>query len=323
MGNTPKEQETKLAYAVPALVDLAAKGYAIIITHGNGPQVGMIKNAFAESGKYDLDIPDLDLPECTAMSQGYIGFHLQKAIRKELNKRELSHHIATIVTQIVVDPHDKAFLGPTKPIGPYYTRKEAEKISANQPNAVFTNDTGRGFRQLVPSPKPLKIIEKDAIEQLLVRKFIVIACGGGGIPIIKSGFSGYKGVNAVIDKDFAAAKLAEEVNARYLFILTNIDHVSLNFRTKNETPLAAISTKEAKQYIDEGQFADGSMLPKMEAAVDFAESGPNRTVVIAALEKAADAIDGKTGTRITADQYSEGWFVPAHHLNTPAWFHQS
>jgi carbamate kinase len=217
LGNTPVEQERNIDHAVPALVDLITKGYEIIITHGNGPQVGMIQNAFAEGAKHSEKIPDVPLAECTAMSQGYIGFHLQKALRRELRARELPWHVASVVTQVAVDPTDPAFRHPTKPIGAYYTKEEAEKRSVHEKGAVYADDAGRGWRKVVPSPKPLRILEKESILHLLDHEFVVIACGGGGVPVVKTGFERYESVDAVIDKDFAAAKLAEEVNAKYLF----------------------------------------------------------------------------------------------------------
>ncbi|MBQ1252586.1 MAG: carbamate kinase, partial [Firmicutes bacterium] len=194
LGNTPEEQERNIDHAVPALVDLITKGYEIIITHGNGPQVGMIQNAFAEGGKHSEKIPDVPLAECTAMSQGYIGFHLQKALRRELRARELPWHVASVVTQVAVDPTDPAFRHPTKPIGAYYTKEEAEKRSVHEKGAVYADDAGRGWRKVVPSPKPLRILEKESILHLLDHEFVVIACGGGGIPVVKTGFERYESV---------------------------------------------------------------------------------------------------------------------------------
>jgi carbamate kinase len=300
LGNTPNEMEEKITAIIPLLEHLIVNGFQIVITHGNGPQVGMIKNAFAKSSKNDEDIPDAALADCTAMSQGYIGFHLQKTIGAELQKRALPIHIAGIITQISVDPLDIAFFHPTKPIGPFYTRKEAEIISAKNSSAIFSDDAGRGFRQLVPSPKPRDILEKEVIRQLLNQQNIVIACGGGGIPVTAKGLFGLNRVDAVIDKDFAAGKLAQEIDADYFLILTNIDRVKIHFRTHREKDLIDITGEEARRYIAEDQFAPGSMLPKIEAAVAFAESNSKRTAIIASLEHALDAMAGKSGTRITA-----------------------
>ena len=320
LGNNPKEQEENIEKAVPALIDLITNGYEIIITHGNGPQVGMIQNAFAEGCRAADNIPEVPLAECTAMSQGYIGYHLQKALRRELRKRELPWHVASVVTQVVVSPSDPAFRHPTKPIGPYYTKEEAEKRSVHEKGAVYADDAGRGWRKVVPSPKPVRILEKESILHLLDYEFVVIACGGGGIPVIPTDAETFESVDAVIDKDFAAAKLAEEVNAKYLFILTAVDAVSINYRTENEKVISEMSVSEAQGYINDGQFAPGSMLPKVEAAIAFAQSGKGRTAIIASLEKAADAVNGKTGTRITmAENEMDQYYIPTDDPKTQLW----
>ena len=299
LGNDSAEQQQKLQAAAPALVGLISQGYEIVLTHGNGPQVGMIKNAFDQGSEASEKIPPMELTECTAMSQGYIGYHLQKALREELRSREMPWHVATIVTQVAVDPQDPAFDNPTKPIGSYYTQEQAEAIMQKYPHMVFKDDAGRGYRRVVPSPRPQTIIEKESILNLLDHEFVVIACGGGGIPVIKAGPDKYQGVAAVIDKDFAGAKLAELVEAEYFFILTAVDRVALNFGQPNEQELEHMTVEEAREYISQNQFAPGSMLPKVEAAIAFAESGIGRTAVIASLDKAPEAISGKTGTKIT------------------------
>lgn len=299
LGNDSQEQQQKLKAAAPALVGLISQGYEIVLTHGNGPQVGMIKSAFDQGSEVSEKIPDMELTECTAMSQGYIGYHLQKALREELREREMPWHVATIVTQVLVDEDDPAFEDPTKPIGSYYSREQAEKLMEKYPHMLFKDDAGRGWRRMVPSPKPQAIIERESILNLLDHEFVVIACGGGGIPVVRETPDKYRGVAAVIDKDFAGAKLAELVDAEYFFILTAVDKVSINFGKPDEVELDHMTVEEAREYISAGQFAPGSMLPKVEAAIAFAESGIGRTAVIASLDKAPEAISGKTGTRIT------------------------
>lgn len=299
LGKDSTEQREKLKNAAPALVGLIAQGYEIILTHGNGPQVGMIKNAFDEGREKDKAIPNMEFPECTAMSQGYIGFHLENAIFTELRRQGMPWHVGTVITQVEVDKNDPAFANPTKPIGAYYTKEQAESIMKASPDKVFKDDAGRGYRRMVPSPKPCAILEKDSILNLLDHEFVVIACGGGGIPVIRKGENEFEGIAAVIDKDFAGAKLAELTEAEYFFILTAVDRVSIHFGTPEETDIEEMTVAEAKEYIKAGHFAPGSMLPKIEAAIAFAQSGKNRTAVIASLEKAPEAILGKTGTRIT------------------------
>ena len=323
LGNTPEEQEANIEAAVPALINLITKGYEIIITHGNGPQVGMIKNAFAAGAKDSAAIPTMPLAECTAMSQGYIGFHHQKALRKELRARELPWHVASVVTQVVVSPKDPAFDRPTKPIGPYYTKEEAEILSKKHTDAVFADDAGRGWRQMVPSPEPRRILEKESILHLLDHEFVVIACGGGGIPVIPVGMDQYKSIDAVIDKDFAAAKLAEEVQAKYLFILTAVDAVSINYGTEREQVITEMTVEKARKFIEEGQFAPGSMLPKVQAAVNFAQSGKGHIAVIASLAKAAEAIEGKSGTRITMEkEENDRFYVPTEDPREQVWLYR-
>lgn len=297
LGDTPEEQQKKIDDAAEALVGLISQGYEIIVSHGNGPQVGMINLAFSMSSSDNEKIPPMPLAECTAMSQGYIGYHLQKGIQKELTREGMPWHVATMVTQVEVDENDEAFKNPTKPIGIYYTEDEAKKLMAENPEKVYIEDAGRGYRRVVASPLPKNIVEKDSILNLLDNEFVVIACGGGGIPVIKTQ-DGYKGVDAVIDKDFASALLAESVDAKYLFILTAVDRVSLNYGKPDEKVLEKMSVKEAEQYCNEGHFAPGSMLPKVKAGIKFAKSKKGRRAVIASLEKAPLAIRGLSGTII-------------------------
>lgn len=297
LGDTPEEQQKRIDDAAEALVGLISQGYEIIVSHGNGPQVGMINLAFSMSSSDNEKIPPMPLAECTAMSQGYIGYHLQKGIQKELTREGMPWHVATMVTQVEVDENDDAFKNPTKPIGIYYTEDEAKKLMAENPEKVYREDAGRGYRRVVASPLPKNIVEKDSILNLLDNEFVVIACGGGGIPVIKTQ-DGYKGVDAVIDKDFASALLAESVDAKYLFILTAVDRVSLNYGKPDEKVLEKMSVKEAEQYCNEGHFAPGSMLPKVKAGIKFAKSKKGRRAVIASLEKAPLAIQGLSGTII-------------------------
>lgn len=298
LGNNPKEQQKMIEDATPSLIGLIKQGHEIIISHGNGPQVGMIKLALDTAASVNDKVPKFQLPECTAMSQGYIGFHLQKGIKKELRKEGMPWHVATVVTQMVVDPNDKAFANPTKPIGSFYTKEEAEEMMRKDPTLHMKEDANRGYRQMVPSPKPVTIAEKDSILNLLDHEFIVIACGGGGIPVVLDENGDYVSVPAVIDKDFASAKLAELVDADYLFILTAVDRVAVNFGKPDQKELDEITVEEAKQLCQEGHFAPGSMLPKVEAAMHFASGRSGRNAVIASLEKAPLAMIGERGTKI-------------------------
>lgn len=298
LGNTPNEQKEKVALASKSLVDFISQGHEIIVCHGNGPQVGMINLAFEAGSKVNNKIVPIELPECTAMSQGYIGYHLQNAIKTELLNRKMPWHVATIVTQVEVDKDDEAFNNPTKPIGGYYTEDEANDMMAADSQVVYREDAGRGYRRIVASPKPVSIVEKDSIIQMIDNEYIVIACGGGGIPVIKSESGGYEGIPAVIDKDFATAKLADTIDAEYLFILTAVDRVAINFGKPNQQEISEMTVEEALQYCDEGHFAPGSMLPKVKAAIEFVQAKEGRKAVIASLEKAALAIEGKSGTVI-------------------------
>ena len=298
LGNTPEEQQRKIDDAAESLVGLIAQGYEIIVSHGNGPQVGTINLAFAESSEKNKKIPEMPMAECTAMSQGYIGFHLQKALRRELRARELPWHVASVVTQIVVDPDDPAFARPTKPIGPFYTAEEAGKLEQEK-GYVMREDAGRGWRRVVPSPLPQKIVEIGAV-RLLWDHAIVITCGGGGVPVVENPDGRLEGVAAVIDKDFAAELLAEQVDADALLILTEVEKVAIRFGKPDQEDLGHLNLAEAARYAEEGQFGVGSMLPKVEAAMKFVRNNPGRKAIITSLDKCLDALDGKTGTVITA-----------------------
>ena len=298
LGNNPGEQQEMIEAACPALIGLISQGHEIIISHGNGPQVGMIQKAFDAASKLDSSVSPMELMECTAMSQGYIGDHLQQGIKKELRVQHMPWHVASVVTQVVVDREDPAFLKPTKPIGSFMTEDEMNRLKEQNPDMAFIEDSGRGYRRVVPSPKPVDIVERDSILNLLDNEYIVIACGGGGIPVYADENGDFVGVPAVIDKDFASAKLAELVDADYLFILTAVDRVAVNFGTPQQKDLETMTVREANAYCEQGQFAPGSMLPKVQAAVSFAKSGKNKRAVIASLKNAPLAMKGKSGTLI-------------------------
>ncbi|MBE6469617.1 MAG: carbamate kinase [Coriobacteriaceae bacterium] len=300
LGDTPEEQIEKVGNAAHALLGLIEQGNEIIITHGNGPQVGMIQNAFAAAHD-SIGAPAMDLPECGAMSQGYIGYHLQQGIGREMHRRYKRWHAATVVTQIECDPDDPAFANPTKPIGPFYTEGQAREIMAENPDMTFVEDSGRGWRRVVASPEPKKIVEADSILNLLDNEFIVIACGGGGIPVVRdyNNKGCYKGVAAVIDKDMGGELLAEDCGADVLFLLTAVEHVAVNFGRPDQVELEEIAADEAERLADEGQFGKGSMEPKVRAAIKFARSRKGRICIIGSLDKAAETMAGLSGTRVT------------------------
>ena len=300
LGSTPAEQRDRVAAACPALVGLIHQGHEIIISHGNGPQVGMIQAAFDTAAKTNPKVAPMPLPECTAMSQGYIGYHLQQGLRRALRAQGMPWQVATVVTQVVVDPDDPAFKNPTKPIGPFYTEEQAKEFMAEDPSKVFVEDSGRGWRRVVASPDPKKIVEADSILNLLDNEFIVIACGGGGIPVVRDyeNKGCYKGVPAVIDKDLGGELLAEDCDADVLFLLTAVEHVAINFGKPNQEELEDLTADEAERLADEGQFGKGSMEPKVRAAIKFARSRKGRTCIIGALDKAAETMAGLSGTRI-------------------------
>ncbi|MBQ1770554.1 MAG: carbamate kinase [Clostridia bacterium] len=295
LGNTPAEQLKLVEGTASAIVDLIEAGNDVVIAHGNGPQVGMINlgmSTAAEAGAIKSSMP---FPECGAMSQGYIGYHLQNGIRNELVKRGIKKTVATVVTQVLVDEKDPAFQHPTKPIGAFYTKEQADKIHEEK-GYTMIEDAGRGYRQVVPSPKPVDVIEKDVVNSLIRDGHVVITVGGGGIPGIEKDGK-LIGTPAVIDKDFASAKLAELIDADMLIILTAVDRVSINYKKPDQKELAHMTVAEAEQYCKEGHFAPGSMLPKVQAAISFAKSG--HKTIIASLENAKDAIAGKSGTSVT------------------------
>lgn len=296
LGNNLTEQMTAVKQTSKAIADLIEAGYEVILSHGNGPQVGMIQLAMEEFSFNNPQYPVVPLSMCVAMSQSYIGYDLENALQEELRQRNISKAVTTIVTQVVVDENDPAFKKPTKPIGRFMTKEEAEQL-VKEKNIQVMEDAGRGYRQVVASPKPKNIVELLTIQTLVDTGQTVIAGGGGGIPVIQEG-NRLKGVNAVIDKDFCSERLAEQADADLLVILTAVEKVCINFGKENQEALGNVSTEKMKQYAQEGQFAPGSMLPKVEAAIKFAESKPGRKTLITLLEKAKEGLSGKTGTLI-------------------------
>jgi carbamate kinase len=296
LGETLPEQMKAVQETAVAIADLIEAGHQVVITHGNGPQVGMISQAMTELARNHPKHPMAPLSVCVAMSQGYIGYDLQNVLREELLNRNVPRPVATVITQMEVDPDDPAFQHPVKPIGPFMTKEEAE-ASAERGNDVM-EDAGRGWRRVVASPKPKSIVEIESGRTLLDAGQVVIACGGGGIPVYAQG-NHLKGAGAVIDKDFASALLARELNADWLIILTAVEKVAVNFGKPDQKNIDRMTADEAEAYAKEGQFAPGSMLPKVEAAIQFARSGPGRNALITLLERAHDGIAGKTGTVIS------------------------
>ena len=300
LGSNLPEQAIAVRQTAAAIVDLIQEGHEVVVAHGNGPQVGMIQNAMTELTRSDPEkyIP-CPLSVCVAMSQGYIGYDLQNALREELLNRGIEKGVATVLTQVQVDPEDPAFQKPTKPIGAFMNKEEAEALASERGYTVV-EDAGRGYRRVVASPRPQSIVEIESIRDMVSAGLVVVACGGGGIPVYPTEGNHLKGAAAVIDKDFASAVLAQQLNADALIILTAVEKVAINFGKPNEQWLDALTPDEARKYMDEGHFAPGSMLPKVQAAVQFAESAPGRTALITLLEKAKAGINGETGTRIQA-----------------------
>ncbi len=295
LGKSPEEQLKLVKNTASSLIGLIAAGNQVVISHGNGPQVGAINlgmNFAAEHGKTTA----FPFPECGAMSQGYIGYHLQQSLENELHRRWMNKSVATIVTQIAVDPNDPAFENPSKPVGDFYTKEQADEI-AKEKGYTFKEDAGRGYRQVVPSPLPMKIMELDSIKTLIDADKLVIAGGGGGVPVIITD-KGLEGVPAVIDKDRSSALLADKIDADKLIILTAVDHVYVNYGKPDEKALKTLNVAEAQKYMKEGQFAAGSMLPKIEACLSFVEGHPEREALITSLDGLDDALAGKVGTVI-------------------------
>jgi len=298
LGNTPEEQLELVRHTAKTIVDLAQDGYEVIVGHGNGPQVGMINLAMEFSCTKGGNTPYMPFPECGAMSQGYIGYHLQQAIQQELKARGIDKECAAIVTQVVVDANDPGFAKPTKPVGSFYTKEEADKIAAEK-GFTFVEDAGRGYRRVVPSPIPQRIVELKVVEQLVKAGDIVITVGGGGIPVVETE-QGLKGVAAVIDKDRSSALLAQSIGADMLIILTAVDRVCINYNKPDQKELPTMTLEEAEKYIEEKQFAPGSMLPKVQSCMEFVKNNTHGgTALITSLQKAKVALQGETGTIIT------------------------
>lgn len=276
------------------IADIISAGYDVVLAHGNGPQVGRI----VLQNEHSADItPVMPFDVCGAMSQGYIGYHMQQGLEKILRHHGCNKRVVTVVTQVVVDKDDPKFQNPSKPIGPFYTEEEAKKLHEEK-GYTMKEDAGRGWRRVVASPMPVEIVELDAVKCLLEGGFVTITVGGGGIPVIKDENNDYVGTAAVIDKDLASERLAEDINADVLVILTAVEKVCINFGKPEQTELSTMSVVEARKYIDEGHFAPGSMLPKVEAAIMFVESKPGRKAIITSLDKAVEALAGKAGTTI-------------------------
>lgn len=298
LGNTPEEQLELVRHTAKTIVDLAQDGYEVIVGHGNGPQVGMINLAMEFSCTKGGNTPYMPFPECGAMSQGYIGYHLQQAIQQELKARRVDKQCASIITQVVVDANDSGFAKPTKPVGSFYTKEEADKIAAEK-GFTFVEDAGRGYRRVVPSPIPQRIVELKVVEQLVKAGDIVITVGGGGIPVVETE-QGLKGVAAVIDKDRSSALLAQSIGADMLIILTAVDRVCINYNKPDQKELPTMTLEEAEKYIEEKQFAPGSMLPKVQSCMEFVKNNTHGgTALITSLQKAKVALQGETGTIIT------------------------
>lgn len=296
LGNTPEEQKEAVKITAKSIVDLIESGNKVIIGHGNGPQVGMINTALDIAAKAESKIPQMPFPECGAMSQGYIGYHLQNAIKNEAAKRGRKDlPVATIVTQTLVDENDPAFKNPTKPVGAFMTKQEADVLISK--GIAVKEDSGRGYRTVVASPKPIDIVEKTSLQSIFDNRIVMICGGGGGIPVVERDGE-LVGVPAVIDKDFTCEKIAEILDADVFLVLTAVDKVAIRFGKPDVKWLDKLSLEEVEKYVNDKEFGEGSMLPKVLAAVEFAKSKKGRKSIITSLEKADEAIAGKTGTII-------------------------
>jgi carbamate kinase len=299
-AGTPPTAEAQLAVVEKTaeyLAEISCRGYEMAVVHGNGPQVGRIVLQQELAAGQSKDTPAMPFDVCGAMSQGYIGYHIQQALRDALRNRNRNIPVVTLVTQVVVDPRDAAFQKPTKPIGPFYSEEEAKRL-AEEKGFVMKEDAGRGWRRVVPSPEPKRIVELSAVKRLWDTT-IVVTAGGGGIPVLERMDGSLEGVAAVIDKDLAAEKLAEDIEADVLLILTEVSKVSVNFKKPDQRDLDHMTVAEAIQYVEEGHFAPGSMLPKVMAAIKFARTFPGRKAIITSLYKAVEALEGREGTVVT------------------------
>ena len=295
LGKSPEEQLKLVKNTASSLIGLIQAGNQVVISHGNGPQVGQINLGMdfaAQNGKTAA----FPFPECGAMSQGYIGYHLQQSLQNELHQRGMEKDVVTTVTQVVVDPSDPAFENPTKPVGDFYTKEQAAQIEQEK-GYTFVEDAGRGYRQVVPSPLPKRIVELNSIETLIENGTLVIAAGGGGVPVVEEG-GALTGVPAVIDKDRSRALLADNVDADQLIILTAVDYVYINYNQPDEQKLTELSQAQAQELIDAGQFPAGSMLPKIQACLSFVKGHPERKAIITSLAGLDQALEGKLGTVI-------------------------
>lgn len=298
LGSTPEEQLELVKHTAQNIVDMVAEGINVVVSHGNGPQVGMIESAFDYANTHDGKTPAMPLPECGAMSQGYIGYQLSQALLNELKERGIMRSSVALITQTVVDADDPAFKDPTKPVGAFLSEDEAVRLAA-ETGATFKEDAGRGWRQVVASPRPQRIVEFDAVKDLMNDGYVVVCAGGGGVPVVEDA-SGYHGVPAVIDKDRSSAKLAAEFEADMLVILTAVEKVAVNFNTPEQEEIDVMDVAQAERYIAEGQFAPGSMLPKVEACIEYVRAYPEGRALITSLESAAAGLKGETGTLVVA-----------------------
>ena len=297
LGNSPSEQLQLLNNVSKIILDLVKQGNNIILTHGNGPQVGQILQAMDYASEGEVKTPIMPFPECGSMSQGYIGYQLQQCLQNELSSCNIDVNCVTLITQVLVDSKDSAFNNPSKPIGMFYTKEEADRIAAEK-GFQFVEDAGRGYRRVVPSPKPIDIIEKETIKELVQKNNIVICAGGGGVPVIRDEDNNLVGVAAVIDKDRSGALLARLIDADILLILTAVDKVAIHFNTPDQIELSEMTLEEAEKYMSDGEFAKGSMLPKVEACIDFVKSDISKYAIIGSLENARAAVNGENGTII-------------------------
>ncbi len=298
LGNTPQQQLEDVKETASRIVEMVGEGINVVVSHGNGPQVGMINNAFAYAAAGDGKTPEMPFPEAGAMSQGYIGYQLSQAILNDLKDRGIMRSTACVITQTIVDRDDPAFENPTKPVGAFMTEEEA-KAKHEETGWTYKEDAGRGWRQVVASPKPVRIVEFDVVKDLMDEGYIVIAAGGGGVPVLDVN-GNYVGIPAVIDKDLSSARLASNFEADMLVILTAVEKVCINYGKPDEKGIDSMNIAEAQEYIKQGQFAPGSMLPKIEACIDYLQNFPKGKALITSLDKAAEGINGKTGTVITA-----------------------